>query len=97
VSDVVSAVLSALRYQGDESTFMIGPSHCTTIAEVARLIRAHPQVQIDEIVFDASKPTGDIGRFADSRLALGELGWSPKIELRAGVHDLIDRIINDGR
>jgi len=97
VSDVVAAVVAALRYDGGESTFMIGPGHCTTIAEVARIIQSHPRVGIDDIVFDTSKPTGDIGRFADSRLALAELGWGPKIELRAGVHELIDRIIDDSR
>jgi nucleoside-diphosphate-sugar epimerase len=95
VADVVAAVQSALRYSGSESTFMIGPDHCTTIAEVARLIQAHPRIGIDQIVFDTSKPTGDIGRFADSRLALRELRWTPKTEFRAGLHDLIDRIIDD--
>jgi GDP-D-mannose 3',5'-epimerase len=97
VSDVVSAVKSALDYSGGESTFMIGPNHCTTIAEVARLIQSHPKVMIEEIIFDDTKPTGDIGRFADARLALGELGWAPKIEFSAGLHDLIDRIIDDSK
>jgi GDP-D-mannose 3',5'-epimerase len=95
VSDVVAAVRSVLSYSGGESTFMIGPDHCTTIAQVARLIQAHPKVRIEEIVFDTTKPTGDIGRFADSRRALRELGWAPKTEFRAGLHDLIDRIIDD--
>jgi GDP-D-mannose 3',5'-epimerase len=96
VDDVVSAVQSALRYEGTESTFMIGPDRCTTIAEVAALIQAHPKMRIDKIVYDTSKPTGDIGRFADSRLALRELGWQPKVQLREGLHALIDRIIEDG-
>jgi GDP-D-mannose 3',5'-epimerase len=97
VTDVVSAVRAALSYSGSESTFMIGPDHCTTISEVARLIQAHPGIGIDEIVFDASKPTGDIGRFADSRRALRELGWTPKTEFRAGLHALVDRIIDDSK
>lgn len=97
VSDVVAAVRAAMSYSGSEPTFMIGPDHCTTIAEVARLIQAHPKVGIDEIVFDTTKPTGDIGRFADARLALRELSWAPRTELRAGLHDLIDRIIDDSK
>ncbi len=97
VSDVVSAVRLALRYSGEHSSFMIGPSHCTTIAELARIIQAHQRVRIDDIVFDASKPTGDIGRFADSTLAERELGWTPQVDLRTGIHDLIDQIIDDSR
>ena len=95
VSDVVTAVQSALKYEGQQSTFMIGPDHCTTIAEVAAIIKSHPRLKIEKVVFDPSKPTGDIGRFADSRLALQELGWKPNIDFRAGLHDLIDRILDD--
>lgn len=96
VSDVVAAVIATLDYHGgNESTFMIGPDRCTTIGEVARLIKEHPRVGIDEVVFDTSKPTGDIGRFADARLARRELGWVPKVEFRIGLHNLIDQIIDD--
>jgi len=95
VSDVVSAIRQTLVYSGTYSTFMIGPNHCTTIGEVAQLIQSHPKIGIDEIVFDLSKPTGDIGRFADSTLALRELGWSPEVNFQKGLYELIDRIIND--
>lgn len=95
VADVVSAVNAALDYQGSKPAFMIGPDHCTTIGEVAWLIQSHPQMKIDEIVFDTSKPTGDIGRFADFSLARRELGWSPKVEFRDGLHAVIDHIIAD--
>jgi len=95
VSDVVAAVRSALSYTGTESAFMLGTDHCTTIGEVAQLIQAHPRVNINEVVFDTSKLTGDIGRFADARLALQELAWAPKVEFRVGLHELIDRIIDD--
>ena len=95
VSDVVSAIRLALGYSGMSSTFMIGPNYCTRISEVARIIQAHPRIDVEEIVFDVSKPMGDIGRFADSTLASRELGWVQKITLRNGVHELIDRIIDD--
>lgn len=95
VSDVVAGVQAALNYTGSEDVFMLGPDHCTTIGEVARLIQAHPRIAIDEIVYDTSKPTGDIGRFADARRALHELGWKPKVEFRQGIHELIDFVIND--
>jgi nucleoside-diphosphate-sugar epimerase len=95
VSDAVSALRLALSYSGGQPTFMIGPDRCTTIAEVASTIQAHPKIDVREIVFDVSKPIGDIGRFADSTLASRELGWTPKVDFRQGVHELIDRIIDD--
>ncbi len=95
VADVVSAIQLALAYSGSHSTFMIGPNHCTTISEVARLIQMHPKIETEEVVFDISKPMGDIGRFADSTLALQELGWMPKVDFQRGLYDLIDRIIDD--
>ena len=97
VADVVSAIKLSLNYSGDHSAFMIGPDHCTTIAEVASIIQKHPGVQIDEVIFDPSKPTGDIGRFADSSLAMAELGWQPSVDLTQGIHQLIDKIIDDGK
>jgi nucleoside-diphosphate-sugar epimerase len=96
VADVVLAIKLVLNYSGEQSAFMIGPDRCTTIAELASIIQEHPKVNIDEIVFDPTKPTGDIGRFADSSLALAELGWEPTVELCDGVHRLIDQILNDG-
>jgi len=97
VSDVVSAIRLALDYSGVHSAFMIGPNRCTTISEVADIIQSHPKIHIDEIIFDTSKPTGDIGRFADSTLALNELKWSPKVDFQSGLHELIDRIIDDSK
>lgn len=95
VSDVVEAVRSALAYDGHEQAIMIGPDHCTTIGDVARLIQRHPRIKIDEIIFDPSKPTGDVGRFADASLAKRELGWTPKVSFQDGLYDLIDRIISN--
>jgi len=97
VRDVVSAITLALGYRGTHSNFMIGPNHCTTIGEVAKLIQAHPAVRINDIVFDVSKPTGDIGRYADATLATHELNWAPRVNFQTGLHELIDRIIDDRR
>jgi len=95
IEDVVSAIRLALGYSGEYSTFMIGPDECTTIGEVASLIKDHPRVDINEIVFDLSKPTGDIGRFANSTKARQELGWSVGKNFKEGLYELIDRIIDD--
>ena len=95
VTDVVAAVRSALSYTGLEQVLMIGPDRCTTIAEVAELIQAHPMVNVSEIVFDTSRPTGDRGRFADAALARRELGWTPKVDFRQGLYETIDWIVQD--
>lgn len=95
VRDVVQGARKAIGYGGDFQTFMLGPDHCTTIGEVAHLIQAHPRVEIDEIVYDTSKPTGDIGRFADPARANAELGWAPAVDFREGLYELIDNIVAD--
>ncbi len=95
VNDVVAAVRAALGYAGAHDNFMIGPDRCTTIAEVADLIRQHPRIGIDRVVFDPTKPTGDIGRYADASRAKAELGWEPRVEFRQGLHELIDHVIDD--
>jgi len=95
VKDVVSSIKLALAYAGVHSTFMIGPNYCTTILEVANTIQSHPEVEIGEIIFNTSKPTGDIGRFANPSLAKQELGWVPQVDFKVGLHELIDQIIDD--
>jgi nucleoside-diphosphate-sugar epimerase len=95
VRDVVDAAQRAIGYAGEARTLMIGPDHCTSIGEVAQLIMQHPKVRIDEIVYDTSKPVGDIGRFADPSLARQELGWSESVVFEEGLHELIDHIIED--
>lgn len=95
VSDVVAAVTATLEYHGDFDNFMIGPDGCTTIGDVADLISRHPAVAIDRVVFDPTKPTGDIGRYADASRAHAELGWRAQVEFKSGLYDLIDRVAED--
>jgi GDP-D-mannose 3', 5'-epimerase len=95
VQDVVHGIEKALRYSGEHGNFMLGPDHCTTIGEVARLIQKHPRVRIDDITFDTTKPTGDIGRYADASLARSELGWDISVPFESGLNALIDNIVAD--
>lgn len=94
VSDVVSAVIATLSYNGTETSIMIGPDRCTKISEVAKIIKNHPRIKLDEIVYDTSKPTGDIGRFANASLAKKELSWEATVPFTVGLNSLIDDIIN---
>ena len=93
VSDVVRAIRLAVDYVGDQNNFMIGPNYCSTINEVASIILNHGSIKSSELIFDRTKPTGDIGRFADYSLAKKHLGWEPKVSLEEGVNDLIDKIL----
>jgi nucleoside-diphosphate-sugar epimerase len=95
VDDIVQGALKAIDYAGDEQAFMLGPDHCTTIGEVAQLIQSHQSIEIDEIVYDTSKPVGDIGRFANAELARRELGWDITVKFEEGLAELIDHIVDD--
>ena len=95
VDDVVSAINSALIYSGSEEEFMIGPDVCTTIREISDIIVSHPSIAVPGLEFDLSKPTGDIGRYADYSKAKAELGWEPKVNIVDGVNELIDVIVMD--
>jgi nucleoside-diphosphate-sugar epimerase len=94
-SDVARAILLATQYDGDIDCFMIGPSVCTTIQDVATLICQHPKINITNITYDLTKPVGDIGRYADAALAEEELGWKPEMDIKDGVFGLIDYIIDE--
>ena len=97
VSDVVQAVEKALVYQGDETNIMIGPDFCTQIRQLAEIICAHPGIDIETLTYDTTKPTGDIGRYANNTRARTELGWAPSVDLVDGVHAVIDRVIEHHR
>jgi nucleoside-diphosphate-sugar epimerase len=97
VRDVVQGARKAIGYEGEIQTFMLGPDHCTSIGEVAELIRQHPRMNIDEIVYDTTKPTGDIGRFADASLARDHLGWATSVPFNDGLYELIDNIVADAQ
>ena len=92
VDDVARAILAALSYDGEVSSFMVGPDKCTTIAELAKLIVENPSTRAREVAFDTSKPTGDIGRFSKSSRSRDLLGWTPTVTLEDGVASLIARI-----
>ncbi len=95
VSDVARAIMLGLDYEGEESVFMIGPDYCSTIKDVATIILEHPLIKTSEIVYDLTKPTGDIGRFADYSKAKKHLGWEPRLMLGEGINQLIEHIMAD--
>tara|TARA_B100000902_G_C27317501_1_gene922274 strand:- start:2213 stop:3199 length:987 start_codon:yes stop_codon:yes gene_type:complete len=95
VSDVVSAIEKAIDYTGDITNFMIGPDFCTSISELANIIVSNELIPVNEVIYDTSKPTGDIGRFANSSLARKELGWSVSTDFSTEINALIEKIFED--
>ena len=90
--DVSFSIINAIEYSGGESTFMIGPNHCNSIKEIAEIIISHPDIKISSLIFDTSKPTGDIGRFSLSTLSYDVLGWKPSVDIKSGIYGLIENI-----
>jgi len=83
VDDLADACLFLLDNYDDESHINVGTGEDVTIRALAETIR--DVVYADaELSFDASKPDGSPRKLLDiSRLE--NLGWKPRIELRAGI------------
>jgi GDP-L-fucose synthase len=83
VDDLADACVFLMRRYEEESHINVGTGEDLSIRELAELVRdiVYPDARI---TFDPSKPDGtprkllDVGR-------LRELGWRPRISLRAGV------------
>jgi dTDP-L-rhamnose 4-epimerase len=94
ISDVVEAFEKALAAeQGPISIFDIGSGQRTTVLELAQLISE---------IFQSNRPSitnqfrfGDVrAAWADIAPTLESLGWKPKIDLQAGVSELVNWIEN---
>jgi len=95
VNDVVEAVKDAINYKGERDNFMIGPKFCSTISEIANIIINNPLTKSSRVIFDTSKPVGDVGRFSKSIISEDDLTWAPEVNISEGIHSLISEIKND--
>lgn len=84
VDDVVDALVRALDRGWGHGWIQIGPSVCTSIAEIAETIARISGKGIKP-VFDSTKPEGDKARSADYSKAKEILGWEPTVCLEAGL------------
>lgn len=87
VSDVADAFVTALATDNLPLVIQVGPDYCTSIKELAYTLRDHVIQKDIEIVFDTTKPEGDIGRCADYTLAKEILNWSPKVDFIDGLKE----------
>lgn len=62
----------------------VGPSVCTSIAEIAETVIRISGKEITPF-YDTSKPEGDKARSADYSKAREILGWEPKVSLEDGL------------
>lgn len=98
VDDVTRAFVAALDCDADQlaPVIQIGPGHCTSIRELVETLQRVASKNI-RIEYDRTKPEGDIGRCADFSLAQRVLGWSPQVDLEAGLTETFDWIESELR
>jgi GDP-D-mannose 3',5'-epimerase len=94
VDDVVRAILLALDNGWNQGPIQIGPDKCTTIAEVAAAVIKVSGLQ-NTIIYDTTKPEGDLARAANYAKAKSILGWEPRVSLEEGIGELYSWIQND--
>ena len=92
IDDVVSALLGAMSYSGQDHIFNIGSGQSVSLNELLDFIRRRVEREIVVAYkparsFDVKENVLDITRAAK------ELGWKPSIDLETG----LDRIINSAR
>lgn len=84
VDDIVEALCLALKRGWGHGWIQVGPSECISISKIAETI-----VKISgkdmEIIYDTTKPEGDIARCADWSKAKKILGWEPKVSIEEGL------------
>ena len=83
VDDAVSSMILAME-KGISETIQIGPTTCTTIRESAEMIISISKRDIP-ILYDTTKPEGDMGRCANYQRAATLLGWKPTVTLKDGL------------
>lgn len=84
VNDVVEALVRALDRGWGQGWIQIGPSVCTSIAEIAETVVKISGKDITPF-FDTTKPEGDKARSADYSKAREILGWEPTVTLEEGL------------
>lgn len=86
VNDIVDALVLALEKGWGHGHIQIGPSHCTSIKEIAEKVIEISGKSITP-VYDTTKPEGDKARCADYTKAKTVLGWEPKVSLTDGLKE----------
>lgn len=94
VNDVVEALVRALDKGWGHGWIQIGPSVCTSIAEIAETVVKISGKDIKPF-FDTTKPEGDKARSADYSKAKEILGWGPSVSLEDGLRQQYKWVENE--
>ncbi len=84
VGDVIEALISVLEKGMARGVIQIGPDKSTSIREIAERIVEISGKDIT-IIYDTSKPEGDMDRAADWSKAKKILNWEPKTDISTGL------------
>jgi nucleoside-diphosphate-sugar epimerase len=84
VDDVVEALWLAFNKGWGKGVIQIGPSVCTSVKDIAEIIVRLSGKEIP-VVYDQTKPEGDLARCADYSKAKELLGWEPAVALEEGL------------
>jgi nucleoside-diphosphate-sugar epimerase len=87
--------MAAIEKDNLPPIIQLGPDYCTSINELATILIEKIFKKNVGIVFDTSKPEGDLGRCADYSLAKKFLGWYPKISMEDGLRLTANWINNE--
>ena len=99
VDDVVDSLVGLYEKGMNKGVIQIGPNTSTSISEIAEHLVEISGKDIP-IVYDTSRPEGDVDRAADWSKAQETLGWHPTTPLRDGLHATYewckDKLVREG-
>lgn len=85
VDDVANAFALAITKNNLPKIIQVGPSYCTSIKELVTVLANDVSKKNINIVYDTTKPEGDLGRCADFSIAQKYLDWQPQVTLFDGL------------
>ncbi len=85
VDDVANAFALAITKNNLPKIIQVGPSYCTSIKELVTVLANDVSKKNINIVYDTTKPEGDLGRCADFSIAQKYLDWQPQVTLLDGL------------
>jgi nucleoside-diphosphate-sugar epimerase len=85
VDDVANAFALAITKNNLPKIIQVGPRYCTSIKELVTVLANDVSKKNINIVYDTTKPEGDLGRCADFSIAQKYLDWQPQVTLLDGL------------